>query len=146
MRPGESNRELVARLEDLASKWTKGCTSVEELKDMVIREQLLSTLPDDVRIFVKERKPNTSAEAGGLADDYIIARKENAAGVEKEEERKVSDRRLPPRCGKCRKLGHVARECRQTQPRFERERERPEVPRRPRKDLKDIECYNSQCS
>ena len=142
LRPGESNRELVARLEDLASKWTKGCTSVEELKDMVIREQLLSTLPDDVRIFVKERKPKTSAEAGRLADDYIIARKENAAGVEKEEEKKVSDRRLPPRCGKCLKLGHVARQCRQTQPRFERERERPEVPRRPRKDLKDIECYN----
>ena len=46
LRPGESNRELVARL-DLASKWMKGCTSVEELKDMVILEQLVNTLPDD---------------------------------------------------------------------------------------------------
>ena len=64
MRPGESNRKLVARLEDLASKWTKGCVSVEELKDMVIREQLLNRLPDELRIFVKERKPKTSAEAG----------------------------------------------------------------------------------
>ena len=64
LRPGESNRKLVARLEDLASKWTKGCVSVEELKDMVIREQLLNTLPDELRIFVKERKPKTSAEAG----------------------------------------------------------------------------------
>ena len=142
LRPGESNRELEARLEDLASKWMKGCTSVEELKDMVILEQLVNTLPDDVRVFVKESKPKSSAEAGRLADDYIIARKENAAGIEKEEDKKVPDRRLPPCCGKCRKLGHMARDCRQTQPRFEREKEKAEVPRKPRKDLKDIECYN----
>ena len=64
---------------------------MEELKDMVIREQLLNTLPDDVRIFVKEKKPKTSAEAGRVADYCIIVRKENAAGVEKEEEKKVSD-------------------------------------------------------
>lgn len=140
LRPGESNRELVARLEDLANKWMKTCTSVEELKDVVILEQLLNTLPDDVRIFVKERKPKTSAEAGRLADDYIAARKENAAAVEKEDGKKVLDRRQPLRCGKCRKLGHLARDCRQTlQPRVERE---TEAQRRPRKDLKDVECYN----
>ena len=100
---------IEARLKDLASKWMKGCTSVEELKDMVILEQLVNTLPDDVRVFVKESKPKSSAEAGRLADDYIIARKENAAGIEKEEDKKVPDRRLPPRCGKCRKLGHIWR-------------------------------------
>ena len=49
----------------------------------------MNTLPDNVCIFVKERKPKTSAEAGRLADDYIIARKENVAGVEKEEEKVV---------------------------------------------------------
>ena len=38
LRPGESNWEVVARLEDLASKWTKGYTSMEELKYMVIHE------------------------------------------------------------------------------------------------------------
>ena len=95
-------------------------------------EQLINTLPDDVRVFVKERKPKSSAEAGRLADDYIIARKENAAGIEKEEDKKVPDRRLPPRCGKCRKLGHMARDCRQTQARFEREKEKAEVLRKPR--------------
>ena len=58
---------------------------------------------------VKERKPKLSAEAGRLADDYIIARKENAARIEKEEDKEVPDRRLPPRCGKCRKLGHIWR-------------------------------------
>lgn len=36
----------------------------------------------------------------------------------------------------------MAHDCRQTQHRFEREKEKAEVPRKPRKDLKDIECYN----
>ena len=50
MRPGESNRELVARLEDLASKWMKECTSVEELMDMVILEQLVNTVFHTIRL------------------------------------------------------------------------------------------------
>ena len=73
-RLGESNQELVARLEDLAGKWMKTCTSIEELRDLVVLEQLLNTLPQDACIFVKERKPKTSMEAGRLADDYIAAR------------------------------------------------------------------------
>ena len=92
---------------------------MEELKDMVILEQLVNTLPDDVRIFVKERKPKPNEEASRLVDDYIIARKENAAAVEMKEEKKVPDRCLPPSCGKCRKLGHMVRHCSQAQPRFE---------------------------
>ena len=41
-------------------------------------EQLVSTLPKNVRIWVKERKSKTSAEAGQLADDYAQARKQNS--------------------------------------------------------------------
>ena len=36
--------------------------------------QLLTTLPEDVRIWVTERKPKTSKEAGQLAEDYLPAR------------------------------------------------------------------------
>ena len=42
-------------------------------------EQLLNALPEEVRIWVKERKPKTSAEAGQLADDYAQARRQSAA-------------------------------------------------------------------
>ena len=135
-RPGESNRELAARLEDLADKWMKTCTSIEELRDLVVLEQLLNMLPEDARIFVKEREPRTSMEAGRLADDYIVARKDEAA--EKGEEEKAPDRRQSLRCGKCRKLGHLARDCRQSQPKLEREKDKGEAARRP----KDIECFN----
>ena len=138
--PGESNQELAARLEDLAGKWMKACTSIDELRDLVVLEQLLITLPEDVRIFVKERKPRTSVEAGRLADDYIAARKEDAA--EKGEEEKSPDRRQSLRCGKCRKFGHSARDCRQSLPKWEREKDKREAGKKPKRDLKDIECFN----
>ena len=55
---GESNRELAARLDDMASKWLKDCTSIEQMKDLVVMEQLIDMLPFDVRVFVRERKPH----------------------------------------------------------------------------------------
>ena len=71
---GETNRELSTRLQDSANKWTQGHRSREELKVLIVLEQLVSTLPENVRIWVKE--PKTSAEAGQLADDYAQARKQ----------------------------------------------------------------------
>jgi len=47
---GETNRELAARLDDIAEKWMQGCETKEELKDLVVLEQLVNTLPDDVRV------------------------------------------------------------------------------------------------
>ena len=47
---GESPQELITRLTDLATRWTKGCTSKEELLDLMVREQFLSILPEDVRV------------------------------------------------------------------------------------------------
>ncbi len=42
-KPGESSRELVARLDDLAAKWLKSCKTPEEV---IVLEQFLNTLPD----------------------------------------------------------------------------------------------------
>ena len=36
---GESGRELVARLDDLASKWLKSCEKPEDVQDRVVLEQ-----------------------------------------------------------------------------------------------------------
>lgn len=78
---GETSCELKARLDDLASKWLQESTSMEEVKDLIVMEQLINMLPLDVRIFVKERKPKTSAEAARLADDYWQARKPSYGGI-----------------------------------------------------------------
>ena len=70
----ETYRELVARLHDLASKWTAECSTVEEVVKLVV-EQLATIMPADLRIWLAERKPTTGAEAGKLADDYCQARR-----------------------------------------------------------------------
>ena len=106
-RPGETNRELVARLEDLATKWMQECESIETLRDLVILEQLITALPEKVRIWVKERKPKTSVEAGQLADDYAQARRQTAVGNTNRPEKNTS----PIQCTRCKRRGHTAQDC-----------------------------------
>lgn len=50
----------------------KECKTKDELK-----EHLVSVLPEDVQVWVKERKLKTSTEAAELADNYAQARKQN---------------------------------------------------------------------
>ena len=74
----ESHRDVSIRLGDLANKWLKGLTTVEQVKEAIVLEQQLYTLGPSVRVWVKERKPKTALEAGQLADDYSEARKQTA--------------------------------------------------------------------
>ena len=70
---GELSAEFAVRLSDLMDKWMQGCDNMEAVKDKLVMEQLIETLPSYVRIWVKERKPKTSKEAGEYADDYFQA-------------------------------------------------------------------------
>ena len=58
----------------MAKKWLKGCTTVDELLDAVVKEQLVDTLPQALKVWVNEREPSSSKEAGELADSYLQAR------------------------------------------------------------------------
>ena len=71
---GESFRELAVCLMDLSKKWTKDCNTIEDIREAVVVEQFINILPDNMRIWIKERKPTTSLEAGKLANDYLQAR------------------------------------------------------------------------
>ena len=71
----ETPVELVIHVRDLAEKWLKDCGSIQAVLDAVVKEQFVELLPDEVRVWVKERKPKTSEEAGKLAEDYRQARK-----------------------------------------------------------------------
>ena len=104
---GESGQELVARLDDLAAKWLKSCKTPEEIRDKIILEQFLNILPEEVRIFVKERKPESAGKAGKLVDDFVQTRKPEEKGTEKK-----SDRTGNKHCLSCGKQGHFAKDCR----------------------------------
>ena len=72
----ESYAELVVRLEDLLHKWMKGCADINDVLERVLVEQLLSTIPEALRVWVAERKPITGSNAGELADNYLQARQQ----------------------------------------------------------------------
>ena len=73
LKKGETPRDLFTRLQDLAKKWGRECKTVDELFDLIIKEQLLNCLAEDVRVWVRERKPKDSNEAGQLAEDFLQA-------------------------------------------------------------------------
>ena len=146
---GESSRELVARLDDLAMKWFKSCETMEEVIDRVILEQFLGMMQEDVRVFVKERQPKTSKEAGKIADDYFQARKENLhghgdKGVNRGKSGDKSGEKSKIKCSRCGKLGHCERDCRVRLTTCDSEKKerydgKTKVIRR---DFKDVECFN----
>ena len=71
----ESHRELVVRLQDLRQKWMQKYSTVEQIGDVIVMEQFLNSLTPDLRVWIRERKPETTSEAGELADQYEQARK-----------------------------------------------------------------------
>ena len=92
--PGETYREQASKLNDMAKKWLKGCTTVDELLDAVVKEQLVDTLPQALKVWVSEREPSSSKEAGELADSYLQARGLERGGARQGErgERPQTDR------------------------------------------------------
>ena len=106
---GESPQELLTRLKDLATHWTKECASQEELLDVILKEQFLTILPEAVRVAVVERNPKNSEEASKFAQSYIQAR--STSIVHKGPG--TGPKTLAPttKCPRCDKHGHWARDC-----------------------------------
>ena len=67
------HRQQTTHLLDLASKWPKERTTVRDVVEMIVKEQLLDTVPASVCVWVHERKPQDSVEVGQLADYYAHA-------------------------------------------------------------------------
>ena len=145
-RAGKTPTEIATRLTDLAGRWLKDCSTFEEVKDAVVKEQLLTTLPEDVRMWVKERKPKTTTDAAQLAEDYLQAR---PAGTPPK-----PDHAPTGPCPRCGELGHWARLC-PTNPRPPptRQQQSTDTPRNPQTHVnsrpsdqnsrpQDVKCYN----
>ena len=92
---------------------TNHMRNVQEVLEQIALEQLMNTLPQEVNIWVKDRKPKTAIEAGQLADEYILVRQQ--AGEprhcgQQHNERLHGHERI--QCYYSNKQGHIARECR----------------------------------
>ncbi|KAL1271128.1 hypothetical protein QQF64_030146 [Cirrhinus molitorella] len=76
--PSESPKELYARLKELYVKWIRpeGKT-VEEIGELIILEQYLRMLSPELQVWIRERGPETAAEAASLADVFVAARGRN---------------------------------------------------------------------
>ena len=101
----ETPVELVIHVQDLVEKCLKGCAYRTAVVDELVKKQFISVLPEEVRVWVKERKPCSIEEAGRLAENYRQARKSDpwAPGVK--------PKRSNPKCFASQKPGHLAKDC-----------------------------------
>ena len=134
-KPEEGYAEMATRVMDLLRKWTRECTSMEEVMEVVAVEQMLNSLPAEVRVWVRERKPRTVAEVGKLADDFAQARGQTKEG-RSDEGRPVEEQKKE--CYRCGLVGHLARECRNRGP-YTSVEQRTQVQTGKRESVK---CYN----
>ena len=92
----------------MAAKWFKEYDTRERVIDMIVREHFLTMLPEDIHVWVKEHKPETSVIAGKLAEDYQQARK---TAEDDQTRSKEKPSKGGKRCLVCHKTGHLARDC-----------------------------------
>ena len=79
----ESHREWADRLRDHFEKWTKeGDIPLEDLM-----EQFIQCVPEELTVWIKEKKPTSVRQAAELADTYTLARN----GDEKTSTRKANE-------------------------------------------------------
>lgn len=139
---GESFAELATSLMDLAQKWLAECSTKEEVMERLAIEQFLTSAPENVRVWVRERKPTSCKAAGQLADEYQQARAETTTSVAvKRQERQEPTAK---RCHTCHQTGHLSYSCPKTKsaepPSQPRGTPKQTTPHRQGTDKK-IKCY-----
>ena len=134
-----SYRDLIVRLQDLSREWTKDKISAEEIVDLMVTEQFLTTRPQELRVWVTDRKPKTSTEAGQMADEYVQARKstQETKPVLAIGERNNKD---PLQCHTCGKAGHTARDCRMKSIGGQKKSEKEDKEKNGRSELRCFNC------
>ena len=80
-RPEESHRNWGDRLRDHFGRWTKD--QEMSLEELMILDQFRHGVPEELGIWLRERKPKSLQEAMEMADDYTLARRGNKAGPRK---------------------------------------------------------------
>ena len=69
----ESYQEYADRLGDHFIRWT--ASQSIPLEELIMLEQFLAGVPEDHRIWFRERKPTSLRQAATLADDHVLAQR-----------------------------------------------------------------------
>ena len=133
----ESYREWADRLRDHFTRWTK--SQAMSLEELIMVEQFLQGMPDGLRVWLRERKPESLKQAAALADSYVLARRpesqlkrekphssekcyHDSHGHQNESSMRKGDDSHPPhksltnskgdkKCYNCGKFGHLMYSC-----------------------------------
>ena len=70
----ETYREWSHRLQEHFVRWRKDQDI--PLEELVLIEQFMAEVPQDLAVWLRERKPKSLREAAEQADDYVAARKD----------------------------------------------------------------------
>lgn len=70
--PEESYKNWGDRLRDHFRRWTRD--QPMPLEELMVLDQFLAGAPEELRVWLKERKPQSLQQAQELADDYTLAR------------------------------------------------------------------------
>ena len=73
---GESAPQFAIRLENYLMRWvdlSKSEKTFQGLKDLLLREQFINASPDELALFLKERKPENVNVMAELAEQYLEA-------------------------------------------------------------------------
>ena len=74
---GETFKQMVYRMDDALSRWiemSKKKETFEDLKDLILYEQLLDNCGPDLAVFIRERRPDNVIMAAELAQTFVEAR------------------------------------------------------------------------
>ena len=108
-RPSEGYLEFAMRLRHLGLRWMRTASSREDvvqLVRLVLLEQFTSSVPQDLQIWLRDRKPVTLSDAAQMAQDYQDARN----SVQSLSLRPPRDR-TATQCHLRQAEGHIARDC-----------------------------------
>ncbi|XP_070183345.1 uncharacterized protein [Littorina saxatilis] len=73
----DTYKEHITKLERYLDKWVElaECDQdVKDLKDLLVREQVLDTLPPDLAVHIRDRDPKSAKEIGMIANTYQQSR------------------------------------------------------------------------